>query len=81
MAMKGGALMIGIYCFTNKINNKKYIGQSRDLETRKKSHLRNYDNPNLVTYNGLFYRAIRKYGIDNFDYEILYKEDNYRKMF
>ena len=77
MAMKGGALMIGIYCFTNKISNKKYIGQSRDLETRKKSHLRNYDNPNLVTYNGLFYRAIRKYGIDNFDYEILYKEDNF----
>lgn len=67
--------MIGIYCFTNRVNNKKYIGQSRNLETRKRAHLRNFTNPNLTTYDGLFYRALRKYGLDNFEYNILFSSD------
>ena len=32
-----------IYKFTNKINGKSYIGQSQDLETRYKTHLRNFN--------------------------------------
>jgi group I intron endonuclease len=67
--------MFGIYCFTNRINNKKYIGQSVNLEERYKSHLRNYNNPNNTSYSGKFYRALRKYGVENFDYEILYSEN------
>ena len=47
--------MFGIYCFTNRINNKKYIGQSVNLEERYKSHLRNYNNPNNTSYSGKFY--------------------------
>ena len=63
--------MKGIYKFTNKINGKSYIGQSQDLETRYKTHLRNFNKESASMYNGLFYRAIRKYGIENFNYEIL----------
>lgn len=63
---------MGIYCFTNVINNKKYIGQSTNLEERKKSH---YKNQNLSAYNTIFYRALRKYGIDNFEYSILYEKE------
>ena len=63
--------MKGIYKFTNKINGKSYIGQSVQLETRYNSHKRNYNNSNLSVYNSKFYRAIRKYGFENFDYEIL----------
>lgn len=67
--------MFGIYSFKNKINNKRYIGQSKNLEERYKAHLRNYTNENLQTYNGHFYRALRKYGIENFEYEILYSDN------
>lgn len=63
--------MKGIYKFTNRINNKVYIGQSINLVARYNSHKRNYINSNLNSYNSLFYRALRKYGFDNFDYEIL----------
>lgn len=34
----GGISMKGIYKFTNKLNNKAYIGQSINLEKRYKEH-------------------------------------------
>lgn len=63
--------MQGIYKFTNRINKKIYIGKADNLEERFKSHKRNYNNSNLQDYNTKFYRALRKYGFENFDYEIL----------
>ena len=65
--------MIGIYKFTNKRNGKSYIGQSIDIEARKKTHLtRAFCNTKSNReYNKVFYRALRKYGIENFDFEIL----------
>lgn len=71
--------MQGIYCFTNLVNNKKYIGQSVNLEARRKSHIKNYKNINSPQYSSLFYRALRKYGLNNFHYEILYSSDNMTK--
>lgn len=59
-----------IYKATNKINGKIYIGQThKSLEERKMCH--KHDSKNIDTY---FYRAIRKYGWDNFSWEIV--EDN-----
>lgn len=69
--------MKGIYKFTNNITKKSYIGQSINLESRYNSHKRNYLNKNLSTYNSKFYRAIRKYGFENFTYEILCQSENY----
>ena len=63
--------MIGIYCFTNKINNKKYIGQSRSIETRKNAHFNCSQNPNYNGFDTKFYRALRKYGIDSFEFEVI----------
>lgn len=63
--------MVGIYKITNKINNKSYIGQSIDIERRWKSHKTEPFNPNSTQYNTIFYKAIRKYGIKNFIFEIL----------
>ena len=58
--------MIGIYLITNKVNGKKYVGQSIDIEGRWKSHITASKKSELHIY-----RAMRKYGIDNFDFSIL----------
>jgi group I intron endonuclease len=56
--------MIGIYLIKNNINGKSYIGQSIDIENRWKNHIRcNKDYP--------LYRAFKKYGVENFTFEIL----------
>ena len=59
-----------IYKITNKINNKIYIGLTKTgLELRWKKHLQaSFSNR---SDNSIFHKAIRKYGIDNFDKEIL----------
>ena len=54
-----------VYKVTNIINNKKYIGiTTKTLEHRKKIHLR--DSKSKNTY---FYKAIKKYGEENFIWE------------
>ena len=55
----------GIYCFTNKINNKKYIGASKNIYARYRHHLCGRSQaPKFVN-------AIKKYGWDNFEISIL----------
>ena len=56
-----------IYSATNKINNKKYIGQTTcSLMKRKREHLTS------VTQNKTsFQKAINKYGIKNFVWKII----------
>lgn len=63
--------MIGIYKIVNKINGKIYIGQSNDIERRWREHLCCYCNPNVTDYNSKKYRAFRKYGIENFELQII----------
>lgn len=61
-----------IYCSTNIINNKKYIGQTiRDFNYRKSLHIKSafQHNSNLK-----FHQALRKHGENSFIWEIL--EDN-----
>ena len=60
-------MSVGIYKFTNKLNNKYYIGQSIHVEKRFHEHLRTAKkNPKTI-----FHKAINKYGIENFVFEIL----------
>ena len=63
--------MIGIYKWTNKINNKSYIGQSINIETRRRRHISDSYYPKSKAYNTAFHSAIREYGSDNFDFEVL----------
>lgn len=63
--------MIGIYKITNKINNNSYIGLSVDIERRWKAHCQRYQDPNNKEYDKVLYKAFRKYGIDNFSFEII----------
>ena len=59
----------GIYKITNKVNGKCYIGQSINIETRWHHH--KYFQKTISHYP--LYRAIAKYGIDNFQLEIIEK--------
>ena len=61
-----------VYKATNIINNKCYIGQTTDtLDNRIKRHLIKSKKT-----NNYFHNAIRKHGIDNFKWEILYECDS-----
>lgn len=65
--------MIGIYKITNKINNKSYIGQSKNIEKRFDNHKQRafVNTENNKEYDKALYRAFRKYGLENFSFEIL----------
>ena len=63
--------MIGIYKYTNKINGKVYIGQSNNIQRRIIEHNNRANNPCNDEYQSVLSKAIRKYGIENFDITIL----------
>lgn len=58
-----------IYLVTNKVNNKKYIGQSicKDIKSRWKQH-KVKDSKTIGNY---LLSAYNKYGIENFTYKII----------
>lgn len=57
-----------IYMYVNKINNKKYVGQTVNLKERHRRHIK--DNKTV------FDRAINKYGIENFYVYVLHDNIN-----
>lgn len=63
----------GIYKITNTINAKVYIGQSVCIERRWKEHKERAFRPTHAQYNIPLYRAMRKYGLHVFTFEILEK--------
>lgn len=63
--------MIGIYKLTNVINNKYYIGQSKNIEKRLKSHISDSKRVNNQRGQTPLYDDMRFFGHDNFRLEIL----------
>jgi group I intron endonuclease len=58
-----------IYKATNIINGKVYIGKTKyTLENRKSEHFKKAKNPKL-----LFHKALKKYGSDKFDWEVVFE--------
>lgn len=57
-----------IYLITNKVNHKTYVGQTtqKNPHSRWRYHIKYFPkNPSLIQ------KAIRKHGIDNFDFQVL----------
>lgn len=63
--------MTGIYKITNKIDGKCYIGQSVNVQARWRKHKVVANQLNGRDCDKPLYRAIRKYGIENFDFKII----------
>lgn len=68
MKEKKSEPICGIYLITNKINNKKYVGQSTDIEYRWHQHCLNVNRSNKKS---LIKSAMKHYGVENFTFEIL----------
>jgi group I intron endonuclease len=62
-----------IYRATNTTNNKSYIGYSADFELRRAQHESAAAVGKCTNY---FHRALRKYGIDKFIWEVVYTSED-----
>ena len=63
--------MVGIYKITNLVNKKIYVGQSINIIERWKQHQYKAFNSKEVAYNSAIHAAFRKYGVENFSFEVL----------
>ena len=68
--------VFSIYKATNKVNGKIYIGFDSNWPNRQWKHHTNYKTPKHPQYNCLFYKAIRKYGLKNFEWEVICQSKN-----
>lgn len=77
--------MCGIYKIENLINGKIYIGKSVDIAKRFRTHINDSFNENKPEYNHLIHKAIRKYKVENFSFDIIEECDenelNSREMY
>ena len=64
-------MVCGIYKISNLKNGKVYIGQSIDIAARWRRHRVDAFSNDKATYNYPLYRAIRKYGLENFSFDII----------
>lgn len=65
-------MKIYIYSFINKFNGHRYIGKTNNIERRKREHKSIANNPKIIKdHDTLWYKKLRQYGFENFDFEIL----------
>lgn len=61
----------GIYCIINAVNNKKYIGKSKNIFFRIKQHIYDLNTGRLGFENDYMKHSWNKYGSSSFTYIIL----------
>lgn len=62
---------IGIYKIINTVNGKVYVGQSINIYERWAQHKYKSIYPEELGYNSAIHAAMRKYGFENFIFEII----------
>jgi hypothetical protein len=81
-----------VYCIINLTNNKKYIGKTRNITKRWYDYEKAYNhfisgkhkfcsNACSYKYNQLIEKAICKYTIENFRFEILEEFSDGKRVF
>lgn len=66
----GEETKIGIYKITNLVNQMCYVGQSNNIASRWKQHIKRGLGADTPTRNKL-YPAMEEYGVENFSFEII----------
>ncbi len=64
-------VICGIYKITNQVNGKCYIGQSVNIARRWRDHKKTSSDASYDTYNSSLHKAFKKYGLENFSFEVL----------
>jgi group I intron endonuclease len=60
-----------IYCARNKVNGKRYIGQTeRSLSKRKRKH----ESDARLSGFSFFWEALREFGFDNFEWSVIFED-------
>jgi group I intron endonuclease len=62
----------GVYCLTNKLSGRQYVGKSVDIRKRWENHR----NPASRKPTSAIHSALRKYGPDAFAWEVLEECDS-----
>lgn len=73
--------MIGVYSIRNIVDNKRYIGHSKDIDKRFKNHKRSLTK--LIRHkdvNRHLFDAVKQYGFNNFVLEVLEIFDTVDKL-
>ena len=65
----------GIYLIKNLVSGNCYVGQAKNITSRIRQHLGSTYSESKKDYNTPLHAAFRKYGLDNFELEILQKCD------
>lgn len=60
-----------VYKITNLINNKAYIGSTNNFDRRMDEHIKASQQKSKQSYNYPLQKALRKYGVENFSFEII----------
>jgi len=68
-----------VYCITNLINEKRYVGKANDPVGRWRDHLKTVRNPDSCCF--AIHHAMRKHGIENFRFEIVAECDSEEAAF
>lgn len=68
-----------VYVITCLVNQKQYVGETKDPEERKRGHF--LHGPNRPKLRQVIHEAVRKYGAENFTFEVVSEHETEEEAF